>query len=147
MGLIKTNSSQVLVAIVGPTAVGKTDLVLQLAGELGAEVVNVDSMQVYRYMDIGTAKPSIKEMAEIRHHLIDIVDPDDEYNVSRFVKDADKACQDIIARGSLPILTGGTGLYLKGFCWMNEVRSIFLPDWRNATRCLPPGSIPMTHHV
>jgi tRNA dimethylallyltransferase len=115
MGLIKASSGQVLVAIVGPTAVGKTDLVLHLSEELGAEVINVDSMQVYRYMDIGTAKPTSKEMEKVRHHLIDIVDPDDEYNVSRFVKDADQACQDILSRGCLPILTGGTGLYLKGF--------------------------------
>ncbi len=115
MELMKTESSQLLVAIVGPTAVGKTDLVLHLAGELAAEIVNVDSMQVYRYMDIGTAKPSRQERSQVQHHLIDIVDPDDEYNVSRFIADADQVCQDISARGRLPILTGGTGLYLKGF--------------------------------
>jgi tRNA dimethylallyltransferase len=112
---MKNISSQTMVAIIGPTAVGKTDLVLNLARQLGAEVVNMDSMQVYRCMDIGTAKPTIEEMEKIRHHLIDIVDPDEEYNVNRFISDADQACHDISARGLLPVLTGGTGLYLKGF--------------------------------
>ncbi|NTV12617.1 MAG: tRNA (adenosine(37)-N6)-dimethylallyltransferase MiaA [Desulfobulbaceae bacterium] len=104
-----------LVAIIGPTAVGKTRLVLELAERLGAEVVNVDSMQVYRYMDIGTAKPSVEERRLVRHHLLDLVTPDEEYNVGRFVLDATKACGEIGARDKLPIITGGTGLYLKGF--------------------------------
>ncbi len=108
-------SKQRIVAIVGPTAVGKTNLVLQLANHLDGEIVNVDSMQIYRYMDIGTAKPSREEQREVRHHLIDIVNPDEEYNVSRFVNDAERVCSDIISRGKWPILTGGTGLYLKGF--------------------------------
>lgn len=108
-------SKQRIVAIVGPTAVGKTNLVLQLANHLDGEIVNVDSMQIYRYMDIGTAKPSREEQRAVRHHLIDIVNPDEEYNVSRFVNDAERVCSDIISRGKWPILTGGTGLYLKGF--------------------------------
>ena len=103
------------VAIIGPTAVGKTDLVLNISSELGAEVVSVDSMQVYRHMDIGTAKPTKQEQEKVRHHLVDIVDPDEEYNVQRFVEDAECACRDIIAKGRVPILSGGTGLYLKGF--------------------------------
>ena len=94
---------------------GKTDLVLKIAGQLGAEIVNIDSMQIYRYMDIGTAKPSPEEQQKIRHHLIDIVNPDEEYNVSRFIEDAERVCADITSRKKLPILTGGTGLYLKGF--------------------------------
>lgn len=108
-------SRQQLVAIVGPTAVGKTNLVLNLANRLDAEIINVDSMQIYRYMDIGTAKPSSKEQQEVRHHLIDIVNPDEEYNVSRFIGDAERACSEIITRNKLPVLAGGTGLYLKGF--------------------------------
>ncbi len=108
-------SKQRIVAIVGPTAVGKTNLVLKLANHLDGEIVNVDSMQIYRYMDIGTAKPSREEQLAVRHHLIDIVNPDEEYNVSRFVNDAEQVCSDIITRGKWPILTGGTGLYLKGF--------------------------------
>lgn len=109
------SSEQRTVAIVGPTAVGKTRLVLQLANQLDGEIVNVDSMQIYRYMDIGTAKPSLAEQQTIRHHLIDIVNPDEEYNVNRFVEDAGQACTEIFSRGKLPMLTGGTGLYLKGF--------------------------------
>ena len=104
-----------LVAIIGPTAVGKTGLVLRLADRFGAEVVSVDSMQVYRHMDIGTAKPTKIEQNRVRHHLIDIVDPDEEYNVSSFIRDAEKVCSGIVSRQKLPLLTGGTGLYLKGF--------------------------------
>jgi tRNA dimethylallyltransferase len=105
---------QPLVAIVGPTAVGKTELVLRIAGQLDAEIVNIDSMQIYRYMDIGTAKPSPEERQKIRHHLIDIISPDEEYNVSRFIDDAERACAEVASRRKLPVLTGGTGLYLKG---------------------------------
>ena len=114
---------QYLIAIVGPTAVGKTNLVLQLAGQLNAEIVNVDSMQIYRYMDIGTAKPSPEEQQKIRHHLIDIVNPDEEYNVSRFIEDAERVCSEITSRKKLPILTGGTGLYLKALLIRGETVS------------------------
>lgn len=105
---------QRLVAIIGPTAVGKTALVLRLAQELDAEIVNIDSMQIYRHMDVGTAKPSKEELQAVKHHLIDIVNPDEEYNVGCFIRDAERVCPKIIARQKLPILTGGTGLYLKG---------------------------------
>ncbi|MCK4839820.1 MAG: tRNA (adenosine(37)-N6)-dimethylallyltransferase MiaA [Desulfobulbaceae bacterium] len=111
----RKKSKQRIVAIVGPTAVGKTKLVLELANHLDGEIVNVDSMQIYRFMDIGTAKPSREEQRTVRHHLLDIVNPDEEYNVSCFVNDAERVCSDIISRGKRPILTGGTGLYLKGF--------------------------------
>lgn len=104
-----------LIALVGPTAIGKTGLVLELAERLGAEAVNLDSMQVYRRMDIGTAKPTPEERRRVSHHLLDQVNPDEEYNVRRFIVDAERACLDIGERGRVPILTGGTGLYLKGF--------------------------------
>jgi len=104
-----------LLAIIGPTAVGKTKLVLELAERLGAEIVNVDSMQVYQHMDIGTAKPNAQERRLVRHHLLDLVKPDEEYNVGRFVLDATEVCREIGERGKLPILTGGTGLYLRSF--------------------------------
>ena len=104
-----------LVAIIGPTAVGKTGLVLELAAGLNAEVISVDSMQVYRYLNIGTAKPTTAEMQGVRHHLLDLVNPDEDYHVGRFVVDAEKACQEISGRRRLPILTGGTGLYLRSF--------------------------------
>ena len=104
-----------LIALVGPTAIGKTGLVLELADRLGAEVVNLDSMQVYRHMDIGTAKPTPEERGRVHHHLLDLVNPDEEYNVRRFIVDAERVCREIGERGRVPILTGGTGLYLKGF--------------------------------
>lgn len=110
-----THQSQPLVALIGPTAVGKTALVLELAEELNAEVVSVDSMQVYRHLDIGTAKPTAPEQARVRHHLLDLVEPDQEYNLSRFIEDAEKACLEMAGRGKLPLLSGGTGLYLRGF--------------------------------
>lgn len=108
-------AKQRFVAIIGPTAVGKTKLVLQIAEQLAAEIVNIDSMQIYRNMNIGTAKPSPEELQSVRHHLIDIVNPDEEYNVARFINDAEQICSEIVSRNKLPLLTGGTGLYLKGF--------------------------------
>ncbi len=100
------------IAIVGPTASGKTELSLELAERVGGEIVSVDSMQVYRYMDIGTAKPTPAERARVPHHLIDIVDPDEPYHAGRFVADAGRVLDDIRRRGRVPILVGGTGLYL-----------------------------------
>ena len=100
------------VAIVGPTASGKTSLSLDLAERLAGEIVSVDSMQVYRYMDIGTAKPTAEERARAPHHLIDIVDPDEPYHAGRFVTDANRVMAAIRQRGRVPILVGGTGLYL-----------------------------------
>jgi tRNA dimethylallyltransferase len=99
--------------LVGPTAIGKTDLSLSLARRYGCEIVSVDSMQVYRYMDIGTAKASADERSEIPHHLIDIVDPDENYDAARFALDAEHVIRDIHSRDKIPLLTGGTGLYLR----------------------------------
>ena len=104
--------SPVLV-LIGPTAIGKTTLSLAMAARFNCEVVSVDSMQVYRHMDIGTAKPSLAERERVRHHLIDIADPDEQYDAARFVEDALAAVRRIIAAGRIPLLTGGTGLYLK----------------------------------
>ncbi len=99
--------------LVGPTAIGKTDLSLTLARRYNCEIVSVDSMQVYRYMDIGTAKASLSERSEIAHHLIDIVDPDEPYDAAQFAIDGILAIRDIHSRGKIPLLTGGTGLYLQ----------------------------------
>ncbi len=101
-----------LIAIVGPTAVGKTALSLELAQRLNAEIVSADSRQVYRRMDIGTAKPTRAERATVMHHLIDIVDPDDEFSLAIYVDRARTALEDITARGKVPLLVGGTGQYL-----------------------------------
>ena len=101
-----------LVVITGPTASGKTALGVALAQRLGGEVVSADSMQIYRGMDIGTAKPTPEEMQGVPHHMIDIADPTENYSVSRYAKEAAACVDDILARGKLPIVVGGTGLYI-----------------------------------
>ena len=101
-----------LVVILGPTAVGKTGLAIQLALALNGEIVNADSRQVYRYMDIGTAKPSREELAAVPHHLIDVVTPDQPYTLAEYQRAAYQAITGILARGKLPLLVGGTGQYL-----------------------------------
>ena len=102
-----------LVAIVGPTASGKTDAAIALCRALGGEVVSMDSMQVYRGMDIGTAKPSLAERGGIAHHLLDVADPGEAFSVADYRALADAAIAQIRARGHLPVLVGGTGLYLN----------------------------------
>jgi tRNA dimethylallyltransferase len=102
-----------VLALVGPTAIGKTALSLLLAERFNAEIVSVDSMQVYRFMDIGTAKVTVEERSLIQHHLIDIVNPDEEYDAADFVADALRAIKDIHQRNKMVLLTGGTGLYLR----------------------------------
>lgn len=101
-----------LVVITGPTASGKTALGVALAQRLGGEVVSADSMQIYRGMDIGTAKPTPEEMQGVPHHMIDIADPTENYSVSRYAKEAAACVDDILARGKLPVVVGGTGLYI-----------------------------------
>jgi tRNA dimethylallyltransferase len=102
-----------VLALVGPTAIGKTALSLRIAEQYRCEIISLDSMQVYRYMDIGTAKVSKEEQQLVAHHLIDIVNPDEQYDAARFVKDALNAVVNIHSRGRIPLLTGGTGLYLS----------------------------------
>ncbi|MBC7263479.1 MAG: tRNA (adenosine(37)-N6)-dimethylallyltransferase MiaA [Chloroflexi bacterium] len=102
-----------LVVLVGPTGVGKTALALSLAERIHLEVISADSRQVYRYMDIGTAKPSTEEQRRVRHHLIDIVDPDEEFTLAQYQALAYEAIEEIWSRGALPLLVGGTGLYVK----------------------------------
>lgn len=102
-----------LLVIQGPTASGKSDLALRLAEEIGGEIVNADSMQVYRGMDIGTAKPSAAMRARVPHHLLDVADPDENFTAADFRDLADKAIADIHARGKKAIVVGGTGLYIR----------------------------------
>lgn len=102
-----------LLVVLGPTATGKTFLSVELATRLGGEIVSCDSMQVYRGMDIGTAKPTAGEMKGVRHHLLDVVDPDDDFSVADYQRLAEAAITDIHGRGRLPFLVGGTGLYLR----------------------------------
>jgi len=102
-----------IVVIGGPTASGKSALGMELAGCFGAEIINADSMQVYRYMDIGTAKPSAKERKLVRHHLIDILYPDEEFSAALFQEEAQQVIADVGARGTRAMVVGGTGLYIK----------------------------------
>ncbi len=102
-----------VIAVMGPTAVGKTGCVLQLAKDLGGEIVNADSMQIYRFMDIGTAKPTAAERAEVVHHLLDIVDPDQDFDASLYSQLARETIKNLVEEGKVTIVVGGTGLYLK----------------------------------
>ncbi|MGL5352192.1 MAG: tRNA (adenosine(37)-N6)-dimethylallyltransferase MiaA [Clostridium sp.] len=102
-----------ILVIAGPTAVGKTELSIKLAKELNGEIISTDSMQIYKHMDIGSAKITKEEMDGVPHHMLDIVEPNVEFSVSDFKQMADKCIDDIISRGKLPILTGGTGLYIN----------------------------------
>jgi tRNA dimethylallyltransferase len=102
-----------LIAIVGPTASGKSALALRLARELSGEVVSCDSLQVYRGLDIGSAKATAAERREVPHHLIDVIEPDAPFSAADYGRLARKACADIVARGRIPIVAGGTGLYLR----------------------------------
>lgn len=104
-----------IAAVTGPTASGKTALAIELAKRLDGEIISCDSMQIYRGMDIGTAKPTREELAQVPHHLIDILPADAPYSCSDYVKDAERAVDDIVSRGKLPIFCGGTGLYLDRF--------------------------------
>ena len=101
--------------IAGPTAVGKSEIALQFAEQLGGEIISVDSMQVYRGLDIGTAKPSSAERARVPHHLISICDLTDSFDAAQFTRLAHRAVSEIQPRGRVPILCGGTGLYFKAF--------------------------------
>ncbi len=102
-----------VIVIAGPTASGKTNLSIELAKRLDGEIISADSMQVYRYMDIGTAKPTAEEMQGIKHYLIDEILPSEEFNVVKFKELAEKYIEEIINKGKQPILVGGTGLYIS----------------------------------
>ena len=101
-----------IVVVAGPTASGKTALGIALAKDFNGEIVSADSMQVYRGMDIGTAKASLAEREGIPHHMLDVAEPWEDYSVARYVEQAEACCRDILRRGKLPILVGGTGLYI-----------------------------------
>lgn len=101
------------VVITGPTASGKTDVGVRVARELDGEIISADSRQLYRHLDIGTAKPSPAELQAVPHHFISILEPSEEYNVSRFEREAMRVMEEISARGRLPVIVGGAGLYIK----------------------------------
>ena len=101
-----------IICVVGPTASGKTKLAVQLAKAYDGEVVSCDSMQIYKYMDIGTAKPTPEEMEGVPHHMIDCVEPGEDFSVGKYVQLADRCVQDILSRGKTAVIAGGTGLYV-----------------------------------
>lgn len=102
-----------VLVITGPTATGKTELGVKMAQELDGEIVSADSMQVYKYMDVGTAKPAKEEMCGIPHHMIDVASPFERYSVAMYVEAAARCCDDILSRKKVPIIVGGTGLYIE----------------------------------
>ncbi len=106
-----------LIIISGPTAVGKTDISIMLAKSTGAQIISADSMQVYRGMDIGTAKVTREEMRSVPHHLIDIFDPHEDFNVCKFVSMAKHIIRDVNSRARLPVITGGTGFYIRALLY------------------------------
>ena len=117
--------------LVGPTAVGKTGVALDLASALGSEIVNADSMQVYRELDIGTAKPTLAERARVSHHLVDVADPDEPYDAARYTREGRETIALLHQRGVPPLVVGGTGLYIKAllaglFHQEEEVREVRL---------------------
>ena len=127
---MKTNLSKPnkVIAIVGPTASGKTAYAIELAKKVDGEVISADSRYVYKELNIGTAKPTDDEMDGVKHHLIDIVNPDFDYSVGLFVRDAKKCIDEIISRGKIPIVAGGTGLYFTAL-FENYLLPEAEPDW------------------
>jgi tRNA dimethylallyltransferase len=124
-----------IVVLIGPTAIGKTSLSIELAKKFDFEIISVDSMQVYRYMDIGTAKITEEEMEGVPHHLINVVNPDETFNAGLFEKIALRAINDIVSRGNNVLLTGGTGLYLSALLnGLLENIPVF-PDIRKEIEC------------
>lgn len=117
-----------VVVICGPTASGKTALSIELAKTINGEIVSSDSMQIYKDMNIGTAKPTIEEMQGIKHYLIDVVSPDIRYSVAEYKKDAEKAIKEILEKGKTPIVVGGTGLYVDSLIYGIEYQDIKLDE-------------------
>lgn len=111
----RADAAPPVVVVTGPTASGKTAVAIELALRFGGEIVNADSVQVYKYLDIGTAKPSLAERARVPHHLLDVVTPDVPYNAGRYAREARSAASAIHARAGIVFLTGGTGLYIRAF--------------------------------
>lgn len=104
---------QKLIVVAGPTASGKTRLTIDIAKSVNGEIVNADSMQIYKYMNIGSAKPTLEEQSEAKHHLIDFLEPDEEFSVANYTELAHKVIAEISSRGKIPIMCGGTGLYIN----------------------------------
>ena len=142
-----------IICVVGPTASGKTGLSIRLAQALGGEVLSCDSMQIYQGMDIGTAKVTPAEMQGVRHHMLDLIQPSEDYSVSRFVTEAEPILQDILRRGKYAILTGGTGLYIDSLArsWRRwrpgKASALSLQCWSDSTPNPPSGCTRRTRNA
>lgn len=117
-----------ILCVYGPTACGKTALAIELARRYNGEVISADSRQIYQMLDIGTAKPTVDELATVKHHLIDIIPPTESYSAARFFDDANAAIADIVSRGKLPIVCGGTGFYLDALLFASDIPRL-APNW------------------
>ena len=106
-----------LIILAGPTASGKTSVSIDLAKRLGGEIISADSMQVYKYMDVGTAKISVEEMQGVKHHLIDVLDPKEDFNIVKFQNMVKCSIEEIVKNGHIPILVGGTGFYIQSIIY------------------------------
>lgn len=113
-----------IIAVAGPTAVGKTKFAIKLAKELDGEIISCDSMQLYKFMDIGSAKPTPDEMAQAKHHLVDIIDPREDFSVAEYQKLAKASIRNVLSRDKLPIISGGTGLYLNSLIYEIDRKSV-----------------------
>ncbi len=111
--MIDAEKKPKIVIICGPTGIGKTSVAIDIAGAVNGEIISADSMQIYRYMDIGTAKPTMEEQSRIRHHIIDIIDPDENFDAAKFAKRAHEKIVKLYTGGIAPLVVGGTGLYIK----------------------------------
>lgn len=107
------NSLKKVIAVIGPTASGKTRLGIDLANTFNGEIISADSMQIYRKMDIGTAKPTLEELSQAPHHLIDLIDPQEDFNAGRFVEAADQVIDQLVEKNKVPVILGGTSLYVR----------------------------------
>ncbi len=117
-----------IIVICGPTASGKTALSIELAKKTDGEIISSDSMQIYKHMDIGTAKPTKQEMQGIKHYLLDFVEPNKRYSVAEFKKDAENAIKEILSKGKMPIIVGGTGLYIDSLIYEIEYPNIEIDE-------------------
>ena len=123
----------IVIVIAGPTASGKTALSIELAKRINGEIISSDSMQIYKDMDIGTAKVTKEEMQGIKHYLIDFFSPEERYTVSNFKKDAENAIEEILSKGKTPIICGGTGLYIDSLVFGIEYQDMeFDEKYRNS---------------
>lgn len=122
------NEKQKVIVICGPTASGKTALSIELAKKINGEIISADSMQIYKDMDIGTAKPTKEEMQGIKHYLLDFVSPEERYSVAQYKQDAKRAIKEVLEKGKVPIIVGGTGLYVDSLIYEIEYNDIKIDE-------------------